>query len=292
MFPKLYIFAESYKGNKVSDMQLVCKKWKLVIVSLLGLFLLLLISFTIYVAINYYQISLKSGSNLRVFKASRFNNRRSTIIIIPGGGYSSLGKWNEGYLWVPFFHRFGYTVAVLEYRMPCHEYSIPATDASEAMIALRKRAKDFGYDINKIGLMGFSAGGHLASTMMVSEDDSIRPNFVLLFYPVVSMRKEITHMGSHNNLLGKDASINLELQYSNELHVSGNNPPVFIAVSKDDSVVNPINSIILSNEIKRIGRPVSLHIYPEGGHGWGYMRSFPNRGQMFKDMKNWLDSIE
>ena len=98
-------------------------------------------------------------------------------------------------------------------------------------------------------------------------------------------------MGSHNNFLGKDASINLELQYSNELHVSANNPPVFIAVSKDDRVVNPINSIILSDEIKQIGRPVSLHIYPEGGHGWGYMRSFPYRKQMIKDMMNWLDSI-
>lgn len=265
--------------------------WKHVIVFFIGLFLLLLISFSIYVAIVYDQISLKSGLTLRVFKASSFNNRKSTIMILPGGGYSSLGKWNEGYLWVPFLHSLGYTVAVLEYRMPHYDYSIPISDASEAMVALRKRTKDFGYDINKIGLMGFSAGGHLASTMMVSENDSIRPNFVLLFYPVVSMRKEITHMGSHNNFLGKDASINLELQYSNELHVSANNPPVFIAVSKDDRVVNPINSIILSDEIKQIGRPVSLHIYPEGGHGWGYMRSFPYRKQMIKDMMNWLDSI-
>ena len=272
-------------------MQSKCKKWKLVIVSLLGLFLLFLASLTIYMVNHYYQICLKSGSTLRVFKASGFNNRRGVIMILPGGGYSNIGKWNEGYLWIPFFHRLGYTVAVLEYRMPCHDYSIPVSDASEAMIALRKRTKDFDYDINKIGMMGFSAGGHLASTMMVSENDTIRPNFVLLFYPVVSMRKEITHMGSHNNLLGEDASIDLENKLSNELHVSNNNPPVFIAVSKNDSVVNPLNSILLSNEIKQVGRPVSFHIYPEGGHGWGYLRSFPSRKQMNTDMVNWLDSL-
>jgi dipeptidyl aminopeptidase/acylaminoacyl peptidase len=105
------------------------------------------------------------------------------------------------------------------------------------------------------------------------------------------MRKEITHMGSHNNLIGEDASIDLENKLSNELHVSNNNPPVFIAVSKNDSVVNPLNSILLSNAIKQVGRPVTLHVYPEGGHGWGYIRSFPYRKQMNTDMINWLDSL-
>ena len=272
-------------------MQSRCKIWKLVVVSLMGLSILLLTSLTVYVIVHYSQISLKSGSTLRVFKAPGFNNRRGVIMILPGGGYSHIGKWNEGYLWVPLFHRLGYTVAVLEYRMPNHDYSIPVSDVSEAMIALRERTEELGYNQNRIGLMGFSAGGHLASTMMVSENDSIRPNFVLLFYPVVSMRKEITHMGTHNNLIGEDASIDLENKLSNELHVSNNNPPVFIAVSKNDSVVNPLNSILLSNEIKQVGRPVSLHVYPGGGHGWGYIRSFPNREQMNTDMINWLDSL-
>lgn len=264
---------------------------KHVIVSMTGLFLLLLISLTVYVAIHYDQISLNSGSTLRIFKASGFNNKRGVILIFPGGGYSALGRWNEGYLWVPFFHYHGYTVAVLEYRMPYHDYTIPKSDASEAILALKMRTKDFDYDINRIGLMGFSAGGHLASTMMVTKYDAIRPNFVLLFYPVVSMRKELTHMGSHNNLLGEDASKDLEYKLSNELHVSNNNPPCFIAVSKDDSIVNPLNSIILSNEIKHQGRLVSLHVYPKGGHGWGYMRSFPCRKKMNTDMINWLDSL-
>lgn len=213
-------------------------------------------------------------------------------MILPGGGYSSLSKWNEGYLWIPFFHRLGYTVAILEYRMPFHNYTIPKTDASEAIITLKQQANDWGYEKDKIGLVGFSAGGHLASTMMVSEVDSIRPNYVLLFYPVVSMRKKLTHMGSHDNLLGEDATDELETQYSSELHVSESNPPLFIAVSKNDSVVNPLNSILLSKEIDHVGRPVSLHIYQEGGHGWGYTKFFPYRKQMISDLINWLESLE
>jgi dipeptidyl aminopeptidase/acylaminoacyl peptidase len=106
------------------------------------------------------------------------------------------------------------------------------------------------------------------------------------------MRKEITHIESHDILLGKNASINLENEFSNEFHVSSINPPTFIAVSRDDSIVNPLNSIILSDEINLVRRPVSLHIYPKGGHGWGYMYSFPYRKQMIKDMLNWLDNLE
>lgn len=272
-------------------MRLNCNIRKFVLIALL-VFFILLVSGTFYVASLYYYMPLKSGSILRVFKASSFNNRRSVIIILPGGGYSSLAKWNEGYLWIPFFHRRGYTVAVLEYRMPFHDYTIPKTDASEAIISLKQKAKTWGYDKDRIGLMGFSAGGHLASTMMVSEHDSICPDFVVLFYPVISMRKELTHMDTHNNLIGENASIDLECQFSNELHISRNNPPVFIAVSQDDSIVNPLNSIVLSNEINRAGQPVSLHIYPKGGHGWGYMKSFPYREQMKKDLFNWLDSLD
>ena len=269
-----------------------CKTWKQIFVYLVGLLVLLLTSLTIYVVSHYNCISLNSGATLRVFKASNFNNKRSVIMILPGGGYSGIGRWNEGYLWVPFFHRLGYTVAVLEYRLPFHDYTIPMSDTSEAIIALKKRTKVFDYDKNRIGLMGFSAGGHLASAMMVTDNDTIRPNFVLLFYPVVSMRKELTHMGSHNNLIGENASKQQECQLSNELHITSKNPPVFIAVSKNDSVVNPLNSIVLSKEINRVGRPVSLHIYPEGGHGWGYKNSFTYRKQMISDMMNWLESIE
>ncbi len=259
---------------------------KSVPIALLGVFILLTAG-TLYVASLYYHISLKSGSSLRVFNAPPFNNRNSVIMIMPGGGYSILSKWNEGYYWVPFLHRLGYTVAVLEYRLPVHDYTLPMSDASEAIIAIKKMTSDN----TKIGLMGFSAGGHLASTLMVLDNDSLRPDFVLLFYPVISMKKELTHLGSRNNLLGISPSDELVCKFSNELHISEKNPPVFIAVSKDDSLVNPLNSIVLYNEIKAKGGQASLHIYPEGGHGWGYRIPFPYRKQMIADMVNWLDSL-
>lgn len=257
------------------------------LVSLMGLLFFLLCVLAFYVVKSYYVISLEGGATLRVFKASIFNNRNSVIMIIPGGGYSILSKWNEGYYWFPFLYRLGYTVAVLEYRVPIQNYTMPMSDALEAITVVKKMIdKD-----TSLGLMGFSAGGHLASTMMVMDNDSLRPDFVLLFYPVVSMKKALTHLGSHNNLLGENPSNELECQFSNELHVSEKTPPVFIAVSKDDNMVNPLNSILLYNEMKSKGRKASLHMYPEGGHGWGYCGAFSNRKQMITDMVNWLDSI-
>ena len=273
-------------------MQLNCKIVKQSICIIIGILLLLLALLVSYVAIHYYSISLQGGSTLHVFQASCINNRKKAIMILPGGGYSSLSKVNEGFLWIPFLHRLGFTVAVLDYRMPHHDYRIPMYDATNAIIALRKRADDLNLSKNGIGLMGFSAGGHLATTMMVSDDNEIRPDFVLLFYPVVSMRKELTHLGTHDNLLGKEVSKELEYQFSSELQIRSNTPPVFIAVSKDDSIVNPLNSILLYNEIKKKGQSVSFHIYPEGGHGWGYINKFPYRDQMYENMKNWLDSLD
>ena len=273
-------------------MQLNCKIVKQSICIIIGILLLLLALLVSYVAIHYYPISLQGGSTLHVFQASCINNRKKAIMILPGGGYSSLSKVNEGYLWIPFLHRLGFTVAILDYRMPHHDYRIPKFDATNAIIALRMRANDLDFSKNGIGLMGFSAGGHLASTMMVSDAKEIRPDFVLLFYPVVSMRKELTHLGTHDNLMGLDAPKEIEYQFSSELHIKRNNPPVFIAVSKDDSVVSPLNSILLYNEIKKKGQSVSLHIYPKGGHGWGYINKFPYRDQMYENMKNWLDSLD
>lgn len=268
-------------------MNKIMKKKHKYLVLLMGLLIILLSSLTFCVVNSYYEISLESGATLRVFKTSIFNKRNSVIMIIPGGGYTILSKWNEGYYWVPFLYRLGYTVAVLEYRVPVHNYAMPMSDASEAITAI-KTMIDEG---TTLGLMGFSAGGHLASTMMVLDSDSLRPDFVLLFYPVVSMKKELTHLGSHNKLLGENPSDELENQFSIELHISDKTPPVFIAVSKDDALVNPHNSVVLYHAIKAKGRQASLHIYPEGGHGWGYSGSFPCRKQMITDMVNWLDSL-
>ena len=242
----------------------------------------------IVVETSIVRIELPHGAVLHVLPAPKDNQVHGAVILCPGGGYRYLEKWNEGYQWFPFFYQHGYSVALLEYRMPDHHHNVPLTDGAEAIQLMRKHAKEWNFDENNVGIMGFSAGGHLASTLMVSDKAEVRPNFGILFYPVVSMKKELTHKGSHDHLLGENVSEQLENQYSNELHVSDQTPPAYIVVSRDDQKVNPQNSIRFHSEMDAKNRPVTLHIYPSGGHGWGHRLSFPYHRQMLDDLEEWL----
>jgi acetyl esterase/lipase len=245
----------------------------------------------VVVTTSIVHVQLPHGAVLHVLPASKMNNTHGAVILCPGGGYRYLSKWNEGYWWFPFFHFQGYTVAMLEYRLPNCNHQVPMVDGAEAIQLMRTRAEEWNYDKNNVGVMGFSAGGHLASTLMVSDKASVRPNFGILFYPVISMKKELVHQGSHNHLLGENASEELENRYSNELHVSDQTPPGYIAVSNDDKKVNPQNAISFYDEMCAKRRPVQIHVYPSGGHGWGYKLSFPYHRQMLDDLKEWLNNI-
>ena len=233
-------------------------------------------------------VQLPHGAVLHVLPAQKNNQVHGAVILCPGGGYRYISKWHEGYMWFPFFHFQGLTVATLDYRLPNHNYQAPMTDGAEAIQYMRMRAADWRFDENNVGMMGFSAGGHLVSTLMVSKRTSARPDFGVLFYPVISMKKEMTHMDTHDHLLGENASGQLENLYSNELHISDQTPPAFIAVSSDDKKVNPHNAICFYDAMRAKNRPVVLHVYPSGGHGWGYNLSFPYHRQMLNDLRNWL----
>lgn len=233
-------------------------------------------------------VELPHGAVLHVLPAPKDNHTHGAVVLCPGGGYHHKGKWYEGYWWFPFFYRQGFTVAMLEYRLPNQNHHVPMVDGAEAIQLMRARAGEWNYNENNVGVMGFSAGGHLASTLMVSDRDSIRPDFGILFYPVISMKKELTHQGSHDHLLGENASVELENQYSNELHVSAQTPPACIVVCSDDNVVNPQNAIRFQKEMLTNNRPVELHVYPSGGHGWGYRLSFPYHYQVLDDLEEWL----
>ena len=161
-------------------------------------------------------------------------------------------------------------------------------DGAEAVQFMRARAEEWNYDRNNVGVMGFSAGGHLASFLMVSDSASVRPDFGILFYPVISMTKELTHRDSHYHLFGENASVELEFRYSNEMHVSDQTPPAYIALSIDDPEVNPQHSIRFYKMMRAKNRPVVLHAYHSGGHGWGYRLSFTHHNQMLDDLKDWL----
>ena len=233
-------------------------------------------------------VQLPHGAVLHVLPNYRNNQSDGAVIICPGGGYSYLEKWYEGYKWFPFFYLRGYIPALLEYRMPKHDYNSPVTDGAEAIQMMRMHAKDWHFDDKQVGIVGFSAGGHLASTMMVNDNDSLRPDFGILFYPVISMKRELTHIDSHNQLLGKDASKQLEDQFSNELHISEKTPPAFIAVTSDDKAVSPRNSILFYEGMCAKNRPVLFRIYPSGGHGWVVRFFSEYRSQVLEDLSDWL----
>ena len=239
------------------------------------------------------RIQLPHGALLHVLPADKDNQVRGAVILCPGGGYRYLQLWTEGYLWFPFFHRQGYTVAMLEYRFP-HQYpereQIMLDDGTDGMLVMRQHAQEWNFDKDNVGMMGFSAGGHLASYFMVSDKASVRPDFGILFYPVVSMKKELTHKRTHDSLLGEDASKKKEEQFSNELHISEHTPPAYIVMITGDTVVNPQNAKLFYDGMRAKNRPATLQVYHEDSHGWGLQPFFTFHSQVMEDLKNWLDS--
>ena len=152
-------------------------------------------------------------------------------------------------------------------------------------------ALEFGYDKDKIGIMGSSAGGHLASTAATHFNDNCRPDFQILFYPVISMDISICHKGSRERLIGKNPTEELIRLYSNELQVTEHTPPAFIMHSSDDRTVPVENSIRYYQALIKNKIPVSLHCYPIGGHGWGYNDSFKYKRQWTGELEKWLQEL-
>jgi acetyl esterase/lipase len=217
------------------------------------------------------------------------------VVCCPGGGYSHLAMDHEGHQWATFFNNQGIALIVLKYRMPHGDYKIPISDAEEAIKTVRRHATDWHVDRNDIGIMGFSAGGHLASTIATHSKGDAAPNFQILFYPVITMDPAFTHKGSHDNLLGTDRSKKelkrLETLYSNDIQVNRTTPRAFIALSDDDHAVPAANGFNYYSECYRHDVPASLHIYPTGGHGWGYRESFTYHYNMVFELKAWLESF-
>ena len=213
------------------------------------------------------------------------------VVICPGGGYQHLAMNHEGHDWAPFFNNMGIAAVVLKYRLPHGDRKVPVGDAEEAMKLVRRNAKNWNINPDDVGIMGSSAGGHLASTIATQSTGEAAPNFQILFYPVITMMPDITHKGSHDCFLGPDAKKKEELKYSNDLHVSRITPHAFIALSDDDEGVLPANGVNYYVELYRHDVPATLHVYPSGGHGWGNRDSFKYHNEMQLDLKAWLRSF-
>ncbi len=229
--------------------------------------------------------------SIRVFLPETSHRDSTAILVIPGGGYRVLSIGQEGYEWAEYFVPQGIPTIVLSYRMPMGFKEVPMSDATEAMRIIRENAKEWGIKPDRIGILGSSAGGHLASTIATHSEEATRPNFQILFYPVISMDKEYTHLDSHNCFVGEEATKEQEDAYSNQLHVNAQTPPAILLLSDDDFLVSPRNSAEYYLALKKANVKASMHVYPSGGHGWGCGKWFKYREQMLKDLQIWLDEL-
>lgn len=230
--------------------------------------------------------------SIRVFLPAKDKANGMAVVCCPGGGYSHLATDHEGYDWAPFFNERGFAFVVLKYRMPHGVTEVPISDAKEALRVVRENAEKWNINPAKVGIMGSSAGGHLASTIATHSDSLTVPAFQILFYPVITFDYTYTHKGSRHGLIGTDASEEQVKLYSNELQVTKTTPPAILLLSDDDRVVPSPNSVNYYLALKKNGIPATMHIYPSGGHGWGNRTSFKYNREMLADLSAWLEDIK
>ena len=226
-----------------------------------------------------------------VFLPSEREATGRAIVICPGGAYEHLALNHEGYDWGEYFMNNGIAAIVLKYRMPHGEPDVPITDAETALRLVRRNAQGWGIKTNDVGIMGFSAGGHLASYVATHGKGETRPDFQILFYPVITMMDGYSHEATRTNLLGKRVSKRQERKYSTDMHVSRTTPRAYIALSDDDDAVPPANGVHYYVELYRNDVRGSLHVYPSGGHGWGAKMGFKHHLEMQMNLMAWLKSF-
>ena len=250
------------------------------------------------------RISNVQTPTLTMYKPAQDQANGTAVVICPGGGYNILAASHEGSDVANEFVKMGVTAFVLKYRLPSSgifedRETGPLQDAQQALRLVRQRAKEFGVNPARVGILGFSAGGHLASTAATHFDKpvgtkdatDVRPNFAVLAYPVISFLPPIAHGGSANSLLGKDAPDDKKRLYSNELQVTDKTPPTFLVHAADDTAVPVENSLEFFKACKAKGVSAELHVYPKGGHGFGLVnKTTPAR--WMDHLKSWLDSMD
>lgn len=226
-----------------------------------------------------------SEAEMYVYLPEEVKNSGAAVVICPGGGYRIEAMDHEGFDIAAFLAGKGVAGIVLKYRLPYGHHEIPSSDARQAIRIVRANAKEWGVDPSKIGIAGSSAGGHLASTVgtvfdsgnkesnNLIEQQSCRPDFMLLLYPVISFDEDLGHMGSRKNLIGEGHNKKLIRKYSNELNVTAQTPPTFLVLADNDKAVPPQNSIDFYSALKRFNVPAEMHIFQNGGHGFGIRKN-------------------
>lgn len=260
--------------------------------------------------------SISDSARVDIYLPKKCNGQM--VVVCPGGGYRYVSALKEGLHVADWMTSRGIAVAVVKYRMPNGHWEVPLTDVQNAFRYCRAHAEDWG--VNQIGVIGFSAGGHLAaSASTLYTDDVTRPDFSVLIYPVVSLDRKYSHQGTRNNLLGHDdiwddrdrkvdefmeaQELYHELleQYSLQNHVTSDTPVTFLAHCTDDGTVPVEHSLMYYSRLNDCDVPVEMHIYPDGGHGWGFSsekwRGKGNdkfayaRDDFYSSLERWLEGI-
>lgn len=252
---------------------------------------------------NNVSISDVVQPTLTVFMPPRDKANGTSVIICPGGGYARLAIGKEGYDVAKRLNELGVAAFVLKYRLPNGQSQpdktiAPLLDAQQALRLVRQLAPKYNLNPERIGMMGFSAGGHLATTAgtqfaqpvgISPGPASVRPAFLVLLYPVISFSDSLKHPGSRDNLLSPTPTPDQVRQYSSELHVTAQTPPTFLVHAEDDNVVPVQNSLVFYQALRRYGVPAEMHLYPKGGHGFG-LRNLTTKDQWIDRLQNWLDA--
>lgn len=239
---------------------------------------------------NFVKYSLGNGgqaATLFVYPAAQ--PRSNAVIMCPGGGFNQVAMEHEGHAFADWFHQQGITYAVLEYRMPHGDIEIIREDIREAIRLMRGRSAEWG--IRKLGVMGASIGGYIAGTAAVFYSGTDRPDFQILLYSVISMTDQLTHLPSRCKMLGEDVSEAEKEALSLELHVTEETPAAFIVSVEDDQAVSPLNSIAYYTALLKHGVPAALHIYPKGGHSFGFCDSFVYKELWTGELRKWLTTL-
>lgn len=244
------------------------------------------------------RVSKVTSPSMSVFLPAKPNG--TAVIICPGGGYGILAIDKEGYSVAKKLNAIGVTAFVLKYRLPSdlimYDKSMgPLQDALQAIFLVRKNANIWGIDTHKIGVMGFSAGGHLAASLSVHYNDmkvqnqeqiSLRPDFSILIYPVISFGA-VGHAGSIKNLLGEKPTESQKHYFSNQNYVNAETPPAFLVHANNDATVPVRNSILYNEALTKFKVPAALHIYPAGGHGFG-LANKTTKDDWFERLITWM----
>lgn len=255
------------------------------------------------------RISKVQDPTIEVYLPAKSNANGQAMLILPGGGYSILVYDWEGTDIAKFLNGKGIAGIVVKYRLPSSVsqtkmHNVPLIDAQRALRLVRSKAKDFNIDADKIGIMGFSAGGHLASTLGTHYNEKVytpiddvdevsaRPDFMALGYPVITFGEQSTHTGSQNNLLGEAPKAEMIAHFSNEKQVTDETPPTFLVHAANDKGVLVENSLVFFEALKKKDVLATLHVYPKGGHGFSLARKDMHLRTWTERLFEWMENLE